>query len=81
MFKKSKEHLNETGWSYKTHLIHSINQSNKLLSIAIKSYIHGIFPCWYKSDGPTSIIKMYHKIMKIHHIWKINKTMKDNGEI
>jgi hypothetical protein len=81
MFKESKEHLKETGWSYWQHLRHSVKQSNRLIATAIKSYIHGIFPCWYKSDGPITIIKMYHTIMKIHHIWKINKDMKDRGDV
>lgn len=81
MFKKSKQHLDETQWTYWQHLTHSIHQSNKLIAIAIKSYIHGFFPCWYTADGPITIIKMYHSIMKIHHVWKINKKMKDQGEI
>jgi Family of unknown function (DUF6356) len=81
MIKESREHLKETGWTYKQHLMHSITQSNKLLVIALKSYIHGFFPSLYKADGPISIIKMYHKIMRIQHIYKINKQLKDDGEI
>lgn len=81
IFKKSKQHLEETGWTYREHLLHSVHQSNTLIILALKSYIHGIFPCWYKADGPKTIIKMYHQIMKIHHIWKMNKDMKDKGEV
>lgn len=81
MFNKSKEHLKETQWSYWKHLCHSFKQSNKLISVAFKSYIHGIVPAWYKSDGPVTIIKMYHQIMKIQHIWKMNRDMKDKGDI
>jgi len=81
MLKKSKEHLEETGWNYWQHLKHSITQSNKLIITAVKSYVHGFFPCWFKSDGPITIIKMYHKIMRIQHILKIEKKMKSDGEI
>lgn len=71
MLSKSKEHLEETQWSYWKHLRHSFKQSNRLISIAFKSYIHGIVPAWYKSDGPVTIYKMYREIQKIHHIKKI----------
>lgn len=81
MFKESKEHLEDTGWTYKQHLQHSIKQSNRLIVIALKSYIHGFFPSLFKADGPKSIIRIYHEIMRIHHIYKMNKQMKDNGEI
>ena len=81
MFKKSKEHLKETEWSYWQHLGHSVYQSNRLIKLAIKSYIHGIFPAIYKADGPKTIIRMYHEIMRIRHIQKIQKDMKDHGDI
>lgn len=81
MFKKSKEHLRETEWSYWYHLSHSVKQSNRLIVTALKSYIHGIFPCWFKSDGPKTVIRMYHEIKRIHHIHKLEKEMKDQGEL
>lgn len=81
IIKKSLDHLDETKWSYRKHLLHSIKQSNKLILTALKSYIHGFIPALYKSDGPITIIKMYREIIKIHHIQKINKQLKDNGDI
>ncbi len=81
MYKKIKEHLEETEWGYWKHLTHSVHQSNKLIACAIKSYIHGIFPCWYKADGPITIFKMYHQIKRIHHVAKLEREMKDKGEI
>jgi len=51
MFKKIKDHLEETEWSYFEHLGHSIKQSNRLIVVAVKSYIHGLFPLWFKADG------------------------------
>lgn len=81
MFKKSKQHLRETGWSYWYHLSHSIKQSNRLIVTAIKSYIHGIFPCWFKADGPKTVIRMYHEIKRIHHIHKLEKEMQERDEI
>jgi len=81
MFKKIKEHLKETEWSYWKHLSHSIQQSNKLIGCAVKSYIHGIFPCWFKADGPITVAKMYHQINKIHHVHKMIQQMKKDGDI
>lgn len=81
MYKKIKEHLEETEWGYWKHLKHSVHQSNKLIVCAIKSYIHGIFPCWYKADGPITIFKMYHQIKRIHHVAKLEREMKDKGDL
>lgn len=75
MIKESKQHLKETEWSYWKHLRHSIKQSNRLIVLAVKSYIHGIVPAWYKSDGPVTIYKMYKEISKIHHVQKIFKSL------
>ena len=69
--KDAKDHLEETEWSYWYHLQHSFRQSNRLVITAIKSYIHGIFPFWFKNDGPLTIYKMYREISKIHHIHKL----------
>lgn len=81
LISQSKSHLSETEWSYWQHLCHSFTQSNKLVATAIKSYIHGMFPCWYKADGPKTIIKMYHQINKIRHIFKLKIKMKEDNEI
>lgn len=75
MIKESKEHLKETKWSYWKHLRHSFKQSNRLVLVAFKSYIHGIVPAWYKSDGPIAIYKMYREISKIHHVQKVFKNI------
>lgn len=76
-YRESKEHLNETEWSYLYHLRHSIKQSNRLIFLAIKSYLHGFFPWMFKSDGPVTIYKMYREISKIHHVQKIFRKIKD----
>jgi len=73
MIKDSKDHLKETEWSYWFHLRHSFKQSNRLIATAIKSYIHGIIPALYKSDGPLFIYKTYKEIRKIHHIQKMER--------
>ena len=81
MFKKSKEHLEETEWTYWVHLCHSIKQSNRLILTAIKSYIHGLVPAWFKADGPKTVFRMYHEIKRIRHIEKMEREMKDKGEL
>jgi len=67
MIKDSKDHLEETGWSYWFHLKHSFKQSNRLLKAAIKSYIHGIIPAVYISDGPKTVVKIYNEIKRFRH--------------
>lgn len=69
--KKAKDHLVESGWSYAYHLFHSIKQSNRLVAIAIKSYLHGFFPWMFASSGPLGIYKIYKEIKKIHHVQKL----------
>ena len=63
----------ETGWSYQYHLWHSIVNSTKLIKIAFKSIVHGFLPFIWKADAPKEVIKLYHEIMKIEHIRKMDK--------
>ena len=72
-YRESKEHLKETEWSCLYHLRHSITQSNRLIFLAIKSYLHGFFPWMFKSDGPLTIYKIYREIRKMHHIQKMER--------
>jgi hypothetical protein len=76
--KFSKEHLAETNWTYKQHLDHSFMQSNRLIKMAIKSYLHGIFPWLYKGDGPIGIYKIYREIKKIQHVQKMFKELDED---
>jgi hypothetical protein len=72
--KQAKHHLDdETGWTYSYHLIHSIKNSWLLVKIAFKSLAHGLFPWVWKADSPIAVIKLYHQIMKIEHIKKMDK--------
>lgn len=75
--KKAKHHLDvETGWGYWYHLWHSIKNSWSLLVIAFKSIVHGIFPWIWKADAPKGVIKLYHQIMRIDHIQKMDNLAK-----
>ena len=69
------DHLTDTNWTYLQHLKHSVTQSNKLIVLAVKSYIHGIFPCFFIADGPKGIYAIYQEIKKIRHIQKLFKTL------
>tara|TARA_B100001057_G_scaffold500956_1_gene619220 strand:+ start:831 stop:1121 length:291 start_codon:yes stop_codon:yes gene_type:complete len=77
MIKQIKEaihHLKvETGWSYWYHLWHSICNSARLIAIAFKSVVHGLIPSVWKADAPKEVIRMYHEIMRIEHIKKMDK--------
>lgn len=71
LFKKTKEHLKETKWSYWQHLMHSIKQSNRLISLAVKSYLHGIMPWLFPNAGPIGIYRIYKEIKRMHHVQKM----------
>lgn len=71
----SRHHLVETGMGYWPHLTHAFHQSNRLIFVAIKSYIHGIFPMWFEADGPKTIIRIYHEIRRIRHLDRIARKM------
>jgi hypothetical protein len=69
--KSTQEHLQESQMGYWTHLAHSFKQSNRLVSIAVKSYIHGIFPQFFANRGPVGVYKIYREIRQMRHVKKI----------
>ena len=71
--KQVKEHLEESGMSYWQHLAHSIKQSNRLIAIAIKSYIHGLLPWFFAASGPIGIYRIYKEIKRMHHVQRLFK--------
>ena len=76
-FKDAVYHLKEeTGWGYWYHLWHSIKNSWRLIKIAGKSLVHGLLPNVWKADAPKEVIKLYHEIMRIEHIRKMDELRK-----
>ena len=74
---RARHHLKtETGWGYWYHLWHSIQNSCRLVAIAFKSLCHGLFPWVWKADSPKAVIRLYHEIMRIEHIRKMD-TLRD----
>ena len=71
--KSVKEHLEESGMSYWQHLAHSTRQSNKLIVIAVKSFIHGLLPWFFAASGPLGVYRIYKEIKRMHHIQRIFK--------
>jgi hypothetical protein len=69
--KSAKQHLQDSNMGYWAHLAHSFRQSNRLVTIAVKSYIHGVFPWFYASEGPVGVFKIYREIRQQRHIRKI----------
>ena len=69
--KSAQEHLADSQMGYWTHLAHSFKQSNRLVGIAIKSYIHGVLPWFFASEGPVGVYKIYREIRQMRHIRKI----------
>jgi hypothetical protein len=67
----AQKHLQDSQMSYWTHLAHSFKQSNRLVAIAVKSYIHGIFPQFFANRGPVGVFKIYREIRNMRHIKKI----------
>jgi len=69
--KSAQEHLNDSQMGYWAHMTHSFRQSNRLVSIAVKSYIHGVLPWFFASEGPVGVFKIYKEIRQQRHIKKI----------
>jgi len=69
--KSIREHLKDSQMGYWTHMAHSFRQSNRLVAIAVKSYIHGIFPQFFANRGPVGVFKIYREIRNQRHIRKI----------
>lgn len=77
LVKKSIYHLKvETGWGYFFHLQHSLKNSWTLIVLAFKSVVHGLIPSVWKADAPKGVIRLYHQIMRIEHIQKMDKLRK-----
>lgn len=68
-----RQHLKESEMSYQAHLAHSVKQSNRLIVLAIKSYIHGLLPWFYASDGPLGVYRIYKEIRRMHHVQRLFK--------
>jgi hypothetical protein len=71
--KQVKEHLEESQMGYWEHLGHSIKQSNRLIVIAIKSYIHGLLPWFFAASGPLGVYRLYKEIKRMHHVQRLFK--------
>lgn len=71
LIKSAKDHLQESRMSYFQHMSHSIMQSNRLVLMALKSYIHGLLPWFFAASGPLGIYKIYKEIKKMHHVQKM----------
>lgn len=71
--KKITQHLDESEMTYIAHLRHSVKQSNRLIVIALKSYLHGLVPSIFASAGPLGIYRIYKEIKRHHHIQRIFK--------
>jgi hypothetical protein len=69
--KSVTKHLEESKMGYWKHLTHSVKQSNRLIVIATKSYIHGVLPWFFVSDGPLGIYRIYKEIKRMHHVQKM----------
>ncbi len=63
-FEKSNKHLDDSNMSYGYHLTHSVVNGNKLLLLALSSYIHALLPWKLKQHAARGVIKMYED-MKI----------------
>jgi hypothetical protein len=71
-----RKHLEESDMSYWAHLRHSVKQSNRLIVIALKSYVHGVLPWFFASDGPLGVYRIYREIRRMHHVQRLFKNDK-----
>jgi hypothetical protein len=63
-------HLIESHMSYTKHLAHSVKQSCRLIVIAVKSSIHGVFPGIFINSGPLGVYRIYKEVRQMEHVRK-----------
>lgn len=80
MKKVDTQHLTEIEQGYWQHLFHSFKQSNRLIAVALKSYIHGVLPWFFSGDGPREIYSMYKELRSMHHAIRIFKEQDQSSD-
>lgn len=68
---KWKQHLDDTGWTYWQHLHHSVTVGNELISIALRGYLHGLFPNIWANVAPVRIYRIFKSIRSLRHTQKL----------
>lgn len=58
------DHLNETNQTYWKHFNFAWIYGFKLLYAAIASFIHGVFPWWFKFYSAREVVRIY-KVVKV----------------
>lgn len=67
---KSKKHLSDSNMTYQYHLKHSFSNGNRLLLLALSSYLHAFIPWKLKQHAARGIIKMYEDMKRWPHLRK-----------
>lgn len=81
MFKKVKKHLKQSNMTYWYHCRHASFYGIRLIITGLKSCVHAVFPCFWKFDGPKTIITIYNEMRKHRHLrrmMKVNKKVSDD---
>jgi len=68
ILQKSSKHLKDSNMGYWYHFWHSVNNGNKLLILAISSYLHAILPGKLKQHAARGVISMYEDMKKWPHL-------------
>lgn len=76
VFKKTQEHLHESGMTYFYHCRHGIINGSKMILGGLTSYIHSFFPFIFKKHSLLTVIKLYNEVSRRKHVKKIIAELK-----
>lgn len=65
---KWKHHLEETGWTYRQHLMHGLHQCKHLATLTFVGLIHSFIPGIWPNKAPLGIYKLYRSMKNLKHI-------------
>jgi hypothetical protein len=77
IIKKSKEHLEDSGKTYRQHFSGAYYYGFRLIIAAIASFIHGIFPFLLRGTAALTIIDAYYDELHNHKNSEYQKYIKD----
>lgn len=73
MFKKWRQHLDDSGWTYWEHFKHGMHQTYRLYVVATQGLIHSFIPGVWPGKAPLGIYHLYKDMRKLKHVQPLYK--------
>ena len=76
----AKQHLSNSGMTYWYHLRHSMGNAFHLLSLAISSFVHAIFPQIAPEHAARGVISIYRGMRRYSHLRRLQEQSENSTE-